>query len=320
VQVYRLPLGDRGGKLGAARILATLFAYGVRAGRADVVQGFHFNATTIAAALLALLWRRGLVIKVTHRYSLEQPGGRRQAAEVQTLIRLARAIVVPSSSLEPVALRHGVPRHKLHHISNGVDTEYFSPPDASTRAAWRKELGYASDDFIFLWIGRLHPVKGLDRIVPIWDQVLSARPNARLLIVGDGSHESVAQELAARHRDSIQWLHFRKDPRPCYGAADAMLLTTHAEGLANTLLEALATGLPAVVSDAPENLEVGGGGSFLIPFGDSSEHDLATAIIEAIDSRSRWNELSAAARARAVEQYGLQATAAKWAALYRSLL
>jgi glycosyltransferase involved in cell wall biosynthesis len=313
-------LSPQGGRRGALQIFCALTAEGLRLGRADVVQGFHTNATTLAAAALALVWRAPLVIKATHRYNFEQSTGARKRLQLRLMAGKVATWVVPSQSLLSVARSAGIPEAKLRYIPNGVDVDFFRPPDAAARSLARSELGYGTEEFVFLWIGRLDPFKDLNALLVTWGNAIAREPRARLLLVGDGEDEAVARQLLERYPDTVQRLHFRRDVRPLYHCADSLLLTTRGEGLSNTLLEAMASGLPAVASAVPENLEVAAALDFLVPFKREREGDLTAALVTMVHSRDRWHALSAQARSRAEAEYSLRATVAKWSSLYRSLL
>lgn len=146
------------------------------------------------------------------------------------------------------------------------------------------------------------------------------RPHARLLIAGVGEQNKLAEALERLHPATVTWMRLVADLRPIYAAADCNLITSSSEGLSNTLLEGLASGLPAVVSAIAENLDVGGGGPFLIPFRQESVESLVEALVEAIDRGPQLDELGTAARACAISGYDLADTARQWGDLYRSLV
>lgn len=320
VDVHRVPLGSRSGFEVAVLDALLMVGHGIRHARPRVVQGFQLNNTTLAASTLALLYRAPLVIKLTGRVNFEGLVDARHHAQVRYLTNAAAALVTPSHALLTLASGRGVPSHKLHYIPNGVDTQYFRPPDSASRVRIRNQLRFSDSDFVFLWIGRLDPAKGLDRLLSTWGQLRMVRDQARLLIVGDGEAEETAVRLVQRFPESVHRLHMQPDVRPYYRCADATLLTSPAEGLSNTLLEGLASGLPGIVSDAPENVEVGGDSpDFLEVFERGSDESLLAALIDAIDRVERRQDLAVAARKRAEEQYSLGATAAKWTQLYSTL-
>lgn len=319
VHIYHVPL-NAGGRRGAIDILWRLIVAGMRLSRPDIVQGFQLNALTLAAAWIATMRHVPYIIKITGRGNFERLIGVRGRLQLRLLKRAARVMVVPSQSCARVAMAAGVPAEKIRHIPNGVDTEDFRPPTPKEREALRAELGYGPQDYVFCWIGRLDRLKGLDCVQPAWALLREHCPEARLLVVGDGAEKAVAQDLAAAFPDSVRHLPFQEDVRPFYGCADAVLLTSRSEGLSNVLLEALASGLMAVVSSVPENTEVGAGQDFLLSFDRESPRSLAEALAAAVGMRCRQAELGRLARQHVERNYSLRGTAAKWAELYRGLL
>lgn len=320
VDVHRATLGTRSGLRVAALDALLMVGHGVARGRPRVVQGFQLNNTTLAASVLACLHHAPLVIKLTGRVNFEGSVDARHQLQVRYLTSAASALVAPSQALVALASDRGVPIHKLHYIPNGVDTHYFRPTDWESRRRIRERFGFTDSDSVLLWIGRLDPVKGLDRLVSTWGQLRMVRDQAHLLIVGDGQAEVTAAQLAQRFPESVHRFHMQRDVRPFYQCADAILLTSPAEGLSNTLLEGIASGLPGIVSDAPENVEVGGNDAdFLKVFERASDASLLANLIEVVDQAGRRGDLAAAARKRAEDHYSLAATAAKWARLYSSL-
>lgn len=320
VNVRRVSMSDDAG-LGPALFSAiSLVASGMRDNDPAVVQGFQFNGVTFAAAVIALQRRAPLVIKLTHRDNLERSGGTRHRAQTAFILRIAAAVTAPSETLLDLARSSGIPSHKLHYIPNGVDTDHFRPLVPESRSHLRKSFGYNERDFVFAWVGRLDPFKQLGHVLAAWGPVQEARPEARLILIGDGEDETIAQELVRQFPHSVRRFHFQRDVRPYYQCADALLLTTRGEGLSNTLLEATASGLPAVVSGIPENTEVAGNEGFLAPFNPASAADLERALVQTIDERDSAPSRAAAARERAKKVYSLDATAAKWRDLYLSLI
>lgn len=319
VAVHRVWMSGNNGLAAALFNAASLLVSGMRNSHPAVVQGFQFNGVTLAAAVLAVQRRAPLVIKLTHRDNFERSGAARHRAQTAFILKIATAVVAPSETLLRLARSSGISSSKLHYIPNGVDTDHFHPVAPESRSHLRKAFGYSERDFVFAWVGRLDPFKQLGHVLAAWGCVQEARPEARLLVVGDGEDEGVALELERRFPDTVRWLHFQRDVRPYYQCADSLLLTTRGEGLSNTLLEATSSGLPAVVSDVPENTEVSGGEGFLTSFDPASTTDLERALVQTIDQRDSAASRAAAARERVKQVYSLDATAAKWRNLYLSL-
>jgi len=130
-------------------------------------------------------------------------------------------------------------------IHSGVDVDGL----ARQIEAWREVHGdKAAWDAIS--VGRLTPIKGMDRLIHAWAVVCRERPDARLAIVGDGEErnrlEAMCRELGVEAN-----VHFAgwSDPVPFLAAARCFALLSHNEGMGRAVVEAFAAGLPCVVSD-----------------------------------------------------------------------
>ncbi len=122
-------------------------------------------------------------------------------------------------------------------------------------------------------VTRLVEQKGLDVLLRACAEVFRVLPSWRLAVVGDGplreELECLADQLGIA--DRIEWMGHVKDPAPYLRAAEFFVLTSRFEGSPNALLEAMAVGLPAVVSDAsPGPIELIGGAAagLVVPVGD----------------------------------------------------
>lgn len=112
-----------------------------------------------------------------------------------------------------------------------------------------------------------------------------ARPDARLMLLGQGANEGALRALASdlRIADRVIFAGFHADPSPFYATADLFVLSSDHEGFGNVIVEALSFGLPVVSTDCPSGpAEILQGGRFgrLVPVGDA--HALARAMEEAL--------------------------------------
>lgn len=135
-------------------------------------------------------------------------------------------------------------------VPNGIQSERFgySPKQ---RIAVRCELGL-SDEFVVGHIGRLVEEKNHSKLLGVFGQVLARDPSTRLVLVGDG-HLRGRIELEIAKLGLARQVHLvgvRQDIPDLLAAMDVFLLPSHREGLPVTLVEAQASGLPCVVSDA----------------------------------------------------------------------
>ena len=230
-----------------------------------------------------------------------------------------RAVVCNSAMVRgEIERRFGVAPGKLHVIHNGIELDHFHPRHrAALRAAARTELGVGEKDFLFLFVGSGFWRKGLD--AAIGALAASGDASFRLAVAGRDRDAAAYAALgaAAGLGDRLRLLGGRDDVRPLYAAADCFILPTRYDPFPNTVLEALAMGLPAIVgrrSGAAEIIRAGDNGWICEP-GDIA--GLAALMREAA-SLLRGAGAASAARSTA-EHYGIDAMARKLSDLYASL-
>jgi glycosyltransferase involved in cell wall biosynthesis len=150
----------------------------------------------------------------------------------------------------PISLALSSDRVQL--IPNGIDTNVFKP-DPVTRERMRNALGWSDAEHVVVSASRLHKQKGIELGLNAFAELEKTLDSARYLIVGDGPEraELEAHALALGVQEKVQFVgSVSRDALPGYlVASDALLFTTtHVEGLPLNVLEALASGLPCVVS------------------------------------------------------------------------
>jgi sugar transferase (PEP-CTERM/EpsH1 system associated) len=152
----------------------------------------------------------------------------------------------------------GVPAHRISQIYNGVDTRRFCP-DADSRAAPGRARAGA---WVVGTVGRLVAVKDQAALVralaAAWRRSSEARRRMRLAIVGDGPLRHTLAELARAEGvdGAVDLLGGRDDVADVLRAFDAFALPSLAEGISNTLLEAMSSGLPVVATSVGGNVEL----------------------------------------------------------------
>ena len=213
---------------------------------ADLIDAHYFYPDGVAAALLAMLFRkpvvitaRGTDINFIPRYLLPR-------LMIKWAARRAAAIITVCQALRDTLIELGVPGDKVHVLRNGVALEHFSPGD---RAAARLALGLAGSRLTMASVGHLIERKAHDLVI----QALPHLPEADLMIAGEGPEraalEALAEKLGVASR--VRFLGavaFARMP-DVYRAADLLVLASSREGWANVLLEAMACGTPVVASD-----------------------------------------------------------------------
>jgi len=218
-----------------------------------------------------------------------------------------------------------VPSPRVVQFYNGVDTDHFHPP-SSGREPLPPE-GFSSPDAIVIGtVGRMHPVKDplglarafieLARLAPDW------APRLRLVMIGDGEVRGAALELLAGAGLSAQaWLPGeRGDVAAMMRGLDLFVLPSLAEGISNTILEAMATGLPVVataVGGNPELVKQGITGR-LVPRADPVA--MARAMLDYVRDPAERERHGREARRRVEREFSMGAMVERYTALYERLL
>src|SRR5262249_5043793 len=166
-------------------------------------------------------------------------------------------------------------------------------------ARLRGELSLAPHQLVLLAVGRLSHQKRHNDTIAAMPEILRRQPAAVLLVAGRGPLEpALAAEVAARGlHGRVRLLGFRPDVPLLYQLADLFVFPSSNEGLSVALVEALANGLPAVVSDIPQNREAASGvedAVRFVPVADPAA--LACAISDALAERTRLRQAALAAR------------------------
>jgi glycosyltransferase involved in cell wall biosynthesis len=139
-------------------------------------------------------------------------------------------------------------------IPNGLDDLDEPPPGRLDVDAFRARCGVQPADFLTLFLGRVHPVKGLDTLIAALRQTVADGRRATLVIAGSGEREYVERlETSARDLIGAGRVVFAghiagDDRRLALASADAFVLTSHSENFGLSIAEAMAAGLPVVVT------------------------------------------------------------------------
>jgi sugar transferase (PEP-CTERM/EpsH1 system associated) len=221
--------------------------------------------------------------------------------------------------------RVGVPSQRIAQIYNGVDTERFRP---ATRH--REPIAGCPFTDPSLWlvgtVGRMQTVKAQTLLVRAFVLALELAPalrdRLRLVVVGDGPLRAEAQAiLDGCGAGALAWLPGeRADVPDVMRGLDCFALPSLAEGISNTILEAMASSLPVLATNVGGNSElvVHGETGELVPAGDPQA--LAMGLIRMAADRTRAVALGSAGRARVEARFSLPAMVASYRRLYDGML
>jgi glycosyltransferase involved in cell wall biosynthesis len=170
---------------------------------------------------------------------------------------LFHATICVSDALKDSLVKDfGFPAKGMRTIHNGVSLSEFVPPE-SGGSGIRAKLGIRDEEFVLVCVARLSDQKGIDILLQSVARVLREGVQCKCIIVGDGPLKDQLLELARQLGLSghVFFEGFREDVRPYLEAGSVFILTSHREGLPLSILEALACGLPCVVTDVGGNAE-----------------------------------------------------------------
>jgi glycosyltransferase involved in cell wall biosynthesis len=226
------------------------------------------------------------------------------------------AFPVINSEIDTELAGIGISPERRVFIPNGVNLEKLAPLAPAEKQALRNSL-QLPDGPIAIFTGRLEVEKRVDQLIAIWPAVRAVHPQALLLILGEGTEESSLKQAAG---DGVQFLGRVDDVAPYLKAADIFVLPSATEGLSNSLLEALAAGLPAIataVGGTPDLIEHQQSGWLVPPDTPSA---LQEAAITLLNDKQNRQKLGLQGRARVLKDYALPVTADRLARLYRQLI
>jgi glycosyltransferase involved in cell wall biosynthesis len=199
----------------------------------------------------------------------------------------------------------GFPAEKVQTIYNGVDCERFAPRDG---IEVRRKLGIADGAPVVGILAALRPEKNHELFLRGAKRIQAAMPSARFLIIGDGPRrtelEALTRELGLA--DAVHFLGSRSDVPELLNACDVVALTSHNEAAPVSILEALASGVPAVASNVGSVKEsvIDGVTGRLFAVGDVEAFSNAT--IELLSQNQMRRQLGAEGRRRVIEQWSLE--------------
>jgi glycosyltransferase involved in cell wall biosynthesis len=190
----------------------------------------------------------------------------------------------------------GFPREKMKLFPWGVDLNLFQPGNSSTL---RSELGW-QDNPVFLSLRAWEPIYGVDVLIQGFAEALKIDNSLRLLLLGGGSQQEEIQEIITKYQ-LAPYIYLagyvqNQELVQYYQAADIYLSCSFSDGSSVSLMEALACGLPALVSDIPGNLEwiVPGEQGWLFKTG--SPASLGKAMLTVLANRQNWLKMGQTAR------------------------
>ena len=222
--------------------------------------------------------------------------------------------VVVSTTLERMALdEFKLRRDRVRLIRSGVDAERFHP---GRNLELRRRLGAGERTLVFGYVGLLRPEKNLGLLIRAFED--ARLEDARLILVGGGECRNELADLA--RSPNVIFVGNVSDPAPYYGAFDVFAMSSATEQTPNALLEAMASGLPAVVTDAGDCAELLGplAQPLVVRRGDAAAYEMAMrCAANDADLRARLGEEN---RRRVVARYSADRMIGEYSELYKAAI
>jgi glycosyltransferase involved in cell wall biosynthesis len=222
--------------------------------------------------------------------------------------------IVFSQIQRDILVKLGVPEERVAVIPNGVDAVKYSPGPSGLKSELKA-------DRIFVYQGRIAPEKNVESLLKAWKQCNFGAGNV-LAIVGDGPLATSLQ-LSYGEDDGIVWLGFVADEErriEILRGADVFILPSLVEGLSLSLLEAMATGLACLATDAGADGEALEGGAGVVLNTQRVRSQLQTLLPLFCDHPEMSQMLGQKARQRAIERYTLSQNITELEKLYTEVL
>jgi teichuronic acid biosynthesis glycosyltransferase TuaC len=228
-------------------------------------------------------------------------------AVTRTMLRVATHVITGSEEMRMILIGLGQQPDRISAIHTGVDISFFAPQSKEKN---RVLLGLLPETTIFLFVGRLHPWKGIGEIL----DVARRSPQFRFFFIGPGTiplHPENCTFLGTQTPEIVRmWMN----------AADCLLLPTYTEAVPTSVMEAFACGIPAITSNVggcPEIVESSINGLLVPPKDAEALHDAVVWMNQNPELRKKMGEQ---ARKTVVDRYDHNNLIEKLISVHRNLI
>jgi glycosyltransferase involved in cell wall biosynthesis len=223
------------------------------------------------------------------------------------LSRFPDLVIANSRAGADSRISKGFPREKVRVVWNGIDCNRFAP-DHSAGEQMRRRWGVRDDRLVIGMVGRLDPMKDHFTFLRAAKTLALTRDIFEFVCVGGGGQPSHADQLSAldgelQEQGKLHWIPFEDNMPAVYNGLNLLVLcSAFGEGFPNVIGEAMACGIPCVVTDVGDSATLVGDAGWIIPSRDPEA--LATAVERALQEMQQ-RDVGADARERALAEFGL---------------
>lgn len=242
----------------------------------------HLHKASVYGAISARV--AGVPVVFSHVHGLNRSKSWQRKLINRLVLRKVNKIFAVGESVRKDVLESNpfLSPEKVVSLGNSIDYGRYNQVEISKQQA-KEDIGLKADSFVFGTIGRLTLTKGYSYLIEAFAQLKEQIPSAHLIFVGEGRLQNELEQQAAEtpYADSIHFLGPRSDITSILKAIDVFVLSSIAEGLPRSLLEAMAARVPCIgtkVGGIPEILADGEFGYLVSPKDDDALAEAMTKI------------------------------------------
>ncbi|MBI4689216.1 MAG: glycosyltransferase family 4 protein [Nitrospirae bacterium] len=237
------------------------------------------------------------------------------------LVRKVDIFIATSDEIRNSLLHDEITGDKIVRIPNFIDMSKYSAIKDTQKDILKGQFGIEGK-IIVTFSGRIVPRKGVEVLLRAWDRITKEFNNAFLLILGSGSslHEMGKIVSMLKMEESVNFLGWRSDTNDFLNITDIFVLPSLQEGMPNSLLEAMAFGLPCIASRIGGAVDVIEDGISGILFESGNMSELASAMVRLLKDEKLRKRLGEEARKRIEDSFSIDSIANEYVKLYQKLI
>jgi len=263
----------------------------IRKEQINIIQS-HLFGSNVYCCLAG--WLSNTPVITTFHGAVDFSGERLIQAKFRIINTVAKYIVVVSENLKTQILKK-VPLNpnKLKVIYNGIDTNKFQP---NKNESLKKELALANNDIIVGAIGNIRKPKAYDILIRAAAIAVKQMPHIKFVIVGENKNtlyeELIKQRSDLKLDNNVLFLGFRNNVTEILNGLDLFLLSSTSEGFSISTIEAMACGVPVIVtkSGGPQEIVTHNHDGIIVNINSSTE--IAEAILKLAQNQTLQNQLT----------------------------
>ena len=294
------------------------------------LHGYSLKSTLVV--FLSKIFRKKIIIKMTSGGHDDPISMKQRGILINYFFSKADSYVAISPHFEMSYNQSRLPSDCLALIPNGIDKDRFSPVTDGEKAALRNQIGLPKNIKLILFVGHFSKDKCPDVLLKAWMKtIVETVPETGIVFIGstNPNHFEVDADLVYEIKEIAQpytnerifFVENSQEIEKYYQAVDIFVLPSKREGLPNSLLEAMASGLPVIASkiDGITDWVINDGGNGLL-FEKGSKDELGNSLLKLLQNKDFSFELGLKARETVLQNFSIEKVANLYLSLYQKLI